>query len=775
MERATDSADHSRAASMTHDVAIRDSAPRSLEHPSGRHPSVPVTAASSERLSNDVWTSAISRLQAQVSYNTGMLESHRRQLTDIETAVTRLHSEMNHVVAAFHDVRAEMRAQPPAAERPRNDPGDLEVFAGQLQRLTNRVNEIDGITMQMDLMKNRMKRLEGGSSTTPVPSASAPHAHPERPAAPSSAYRDAPMYDAKPQPPQPPQPPSQPVPPPPHHPAAQHPPLPPMRTTSVPSSDVTRPSSFPPQAADVQNSNQYRPSSESRPFSSEAAASQPPASSGYRPAEALPPPSALSGWRPAEPYPPGASPHASMVAPGFRPQAMEPETHGAPTSGWAAVNANQAIKRPPEETRSPYESPLMDGSKRPKLAPLMPNMARTGYSEEAYGPPQSSFQSGAVTSNPSEASVHPRSRAPSDGSQPLSHPAHTPAQQALQHNFRFITSTQHVEPQDAWRSEGDRPLQPTEHGHGHGPRGGRGGRGRGRGGRGRGGRGRGGGAHAHHGHHAHAGGNGGLPGQSGDSQEQSTPEWEKPEWTGVSHGSPNGHCHPDPARGGSFARRGDSHAGFVGVDRSLDYPATPVQHSAGPYDPYAQGSLESSQMSSGKKTRTKPIRNAEGILIRKDGRPDMRSVSSANNLRKVHAKKEAERAGLDGKTAQHPLSLNQLSHHFHRRRRRHSLRHANKCSSRRTRSLRRANRRSRTPPRTHGPNVSSGNRKRWQNGRAIFPQTRRRGVDEERRERKGQQRGKREPNQPVQRRGDERGERGASRGTSCGRRAAEHR
>jgi hypothetical protein len=33
------------------------------------------------------------------------------------------------------------------------------------------------------------------------------------------------------------------------------------------------------------------------------------------------------------------------------------------------------------------------------------------------------------------------------------------------------------------------------------------------------------------------------------------------------------------------------------------------------------------------------------VLIRKDGRPDMRSVSSANNLRKVHAKKEAERAG----------------------------------------------------------------------------------------------------------------------------------
>lgn len=44
-----------------------------------------------------------------------------------------------------------------------------------------------------------------------------------------------------------------------------------------------------------------------------------------------------------------------------------------------------------------------------------------------------------------------------------------------------------------------------------------------------------------------------------------------------------------------------------------------------------------------KRSRTKPFRNDEGILIRKDGRPDMRSVSSAMNLRKVHAKKEARR------------------------------------------------------------------------------------------------------------------------------------
>jgi hypothetical protein len=52
-----------------------------------------------------------------------------------------------------------------------------------------------------------------------------------------------------------------------------------------------------------------------------------------------------------------------------------------------------------------------------------------------------------------------------------------------------------------------------------------------------------------------------------------------------------------------------------------------------PRDPYAHT----------KKTRTKPIRNSEGVLIRKDGRPDMRSQSSAANLRKVHARKEEER------------------------------------------------------------------------------------------------------------------------------------
>lgn len=81
-------------------------------------------------------------------------------------------------------------------------------------------------------------------------------------------------------------------------------------------------------------------------------------------------------------------------------------------------------------------------------------------------------------------------------------------------------------------------------------------------------------------------------------------------------------------------------------ERLHEIPATPLSYPHG--ESYGNGPEDGSQTSSGKKTRTKPIRNAEGILIRKDGRPDMRSVSSANNLRKVHAKKEAERADQEG-------------------------------------------------------------------------------------------------------------------------------
>jgi len=108
-----------------------------------------------------------------------------------------------------------------------------------------------------------------------------------------------------------------------------------------------------------------------------------------------------------------------------------------------------------------------------------------------------------------------------------------------------------------------------------------------------------------------------------DMRNIETPEWEKETWTGSQIG-PDGFYHHGASRGG--LRRGSS-----GGQVHPPVQATSPQSSIG--DPYGHT----------KKTRTKPIRNSDGVLIRKDGRPDMRSQSSAANLRKVHARKEEEK------------------------------------------------------------------------------------------------------------------------------------
>ncbi|MBE7159298.1 MAG: hypothetical protein INR62_12860, partial [Rhodospirillales bacterium] len=143
-----------------------------------------------------------------------------------------------------------------------------------------------------------------------------------------------------------------------------------------------------------------------------------------------------------------------------------------------------------------------------------------------------------------------------------------------------------------------------------------------------------------------------------------TPEWEKPGWTG-SQISPNGYYQAlnpySPRQNRSeLVRRGGGIVGAPQDQHEHITPATPVVQ--GTQDPFAPSAGPSSidpthQTSGGKKSRTKPIRNAEGILIRKDGQPDQRSVSSANNLRKVHAKKEAERAEMEGRTPTSARSL----------------------------------------------------------------------------------------------------------------------
>ena len=54
------------------------------------------------------------------------------------------------------------------------------------------------------------------------------------------------------------------------------------------------------------------------------------------------------------------------------------------------------------------------------------------------------------------------------------------------------------------------------------------------------------------------------------------------------------------------------------------------------------GALNAYMSPDGRKGRTRPIRNDEGVLIRKDGKPDRRSMTSAENLRRTMIRKQEE-------------------------------------------------------------------------------------------------------------------------------------
>ncbi|KAF2756728.1 hypothetical protein EJ05DRAFT_477817 [Pseudovirgaria hyperparasitica] len=135
-------------------------------------------------------------------------------------------------------------------------------------------------------------------------------------------------------------------------------------------------------------------------------------------------------------------------------------------------------------------------------------------------------------------------------------------------------------------------------------------------------------------HDMHAGfrrGGGRGRGRKSLPSEFNTPghQWENIEGPGGPVG-PFGYYNsvsPDTKSTALSVRR-DSNGNVIPVAGHVSMDASRMQ------DPYAHT----------KKTRTKPVRNSDGILIRKDGRPDMRSQSSAANLRKVHARKEQERA-----------------------------------------------------------------------------------------------------------------------------------
>ena len=115
-----------------------------------------------------------------------------------------------------------------------------------------------------------------------------------------------------------------------------------------------------------------------------------------------------------------------------------------------------------------------------------------------------------------------------------------------------------------------------------------------------------------------------------------TPDWERESWQGMNDGQtpPSGYYNQTPNPTRTISRRGGMRGGYSPSDRA----ASIGLHNGGmgvdspPLDQFGQP----------KKSRSKPVRNADGVLIRKDGRPDMRSQSSAANLRKVHARKDEQ-------------------------------------------------------------------------------------------------------------------------------------
>ncbi|KAF2442174.1 hypothetical protein P171DRAFT_62826 [Karstenula rhodostoma CBS 690.94] len=270
-------------------------------------------------------------------------------------------------------------------------------------------------------------------------------------------------------------------------------------------------------------------------------------------------------------------------------------------SGWVTVNAG--TKRTHAfGTDSPQDSvgpSLGSPGKRPKLAAIEP---RGAYAGAAYAYEHADTDD----SDAARMQTH-RHTLPSQSLPPNS----VPSTLASQHHF-IPYGTQDGPSDDSWRPESQRVMSevstPRGRGRGGGP-GSRGGRVR----------------KSMGVQHAHALG---------------TPDWERDDWHGVpdSQMSPDGYDSASRS-GRGIIRRGSGGSGRGGrpgsSGRSVSLGLQGVTAGAEfglSVDPYAHT----------KKTRTKPIRNADGVLIRKDGRPDMRSQSSAANLRKVHARKEEE-------------------------------------------------------------------------------------------------------------------------------------
>ncbi|KAH5608542.1 hypothetical protein HBI45_080910 [Parastagonospora nodorum] len=272
------------------------------------------------------------------------------------------------------------------------------------------------------------------------------------------------------------------------------------------------------------------------------------------------------------------------------------------SAGWASINAGtKRTHMAGVETAREATAHVPGSPKRQKMAATDPQASSAP--SETFTTRHSYASRNSDVSNPRLAVPPPT--LPSQHSIPESSLA-----SQTQHSTYVPFTTQDGPSDDSWRPESQRIIE-------HRPRG----------------RGRGGGP----------GSRGGRVRKSMPAQvhQLGSPEWERDDWQGISESQagPEGYYNHVARSGRGIARRGSGGGGRGGYAQSeraaslgSQGMSSPGFNMGSPNDPYAHT----------KKTRTKPIRNADGVLIRKDGRPDMRSQSSAANLRKVHARKEGE-------------------------------------------------------------------------------------------------------------------------------------
>ncbi|KAF2682413.1 hypothetical protein K458DRAFT_419807 [Lentithecium fluviatile CBS 122367] len=541
---------------------------RELPAPLMSHPHSPVEHRPKEqnypRSPHDVQLDAIERLQTQISQNSSALVAQSREMRRyeetmqhnedslrqefrtqihhqsaeirrVDDAVGQLQHEMRGIRELLEVLRREFHASGGAQGRapaaaPSAQDSALELMAQQIAVISAKANDVETLKITIEIMKNKIQRLESTAVASPAQAAARAYASPREP-----APRSLPSQHAI---------------------SSHH------HTPSVPSHTSTHAS---PQVQAIQKAPSYDSHS-------------------------------LSNSR------------SVMVTPESSQRIEAPSEHRPTPSGWATVNAG--MKRTLSGgLNSPQDSigPAPESPKRPKLAPIEPRAAYTGSQSH----PQHPYEHMDTDDSDAARMQTHRHTLPSQAQSAMSVPESTLASQHS-HASLVAYGTQDAPSDDSWRPESQRIVQ-VRTPRGRGSRGGPGSR-------------------------------GGRVRKSMAAQVHplGTPEWERVDWQGVpeSQVSPDGYYtvvrtnRPIIRRGsgGGGGSRGGRPSSANGRAPSVSLGLQGV--TAGgiglPADPYAHT----------KKTRTKPIRNADGVLIRKDGRPDMRSQSSAANLRKVHSRKE---------------------------------------------------------------------------------------------------------------------------------------